>query len=85
MDSQSSLQIIYDLRYIFILCGAFSMYVGIIYNEYAGFQMDIFQSGFGLQPEFAHSLNFSNSFKMKLSIILGYCQMTLGIFIYAVN
>ncbi|CAD8142220.1 unnamed protein product [Paramecium octaurelia] len=80
-------QIIFDLRYMLLLCGAFSLYTGFIYNEYFGLSLNIFGSclnktdctyPFGLDPQY-EDLNFRNSYKMKLAIIIGFCQMLLGI------
>jgi len=61
------------------------MYAGLIYNEYFGFSLALFGSCYekeaklpnctypiGFDPALAISLTFSNSVKMKLSIILGF-------------
>ena len=96
IKDNSSLQVLYDLRYMFMMCGVFSMYAGLIYNEYLGFPLDLFGSCYegevkvctyplGFDPAMASSLTFSNSVKMKLSIILGFLQMTLGIIAYGMN
>lgn len=62
-----------------ILCGLFAMYCGLIYNEYFGLQLNIFGAEndtvypFGIHPKYAKSMNFQNSFKMKLAILIGFC------------
>ncbi|CAD8048874.1 unnamed protein product [Paramecium sonneborni] len=80
-------QIIFDLRYMLLLCGAFSLYTGFIYNEFFGLQLNIFGSclnqkdctyPFGIDPQY-EELGFRNSYKMKLAIIIGFSQMLLGI------
>jgi len=64
---------------MFILCGIFATYCGLIYNEYFGFPLNIFSSNddsiypFGVDPKFAENMSFTNSMKMKLAIIIGFC------------
>lgn len=104
----------YDGRYIILLMGIFSIYTGIIYNEFFAVPIDIFGSRWmytsasdmacgidncddpakvlppispypvGFDPAWKSSktgLLFFNSYKMKLSIVLGVGQMVLGIWL----
>lgn len=103
----------YGGRYLLLLMGLFSMYVGLIYNEFFSVPLDIFVSNwelshntgnntsinmvqitpgrtypFGVDPAWngaANSLTFYNSLKMKLAIIFGITQMSLGIFMSLLN
>lgn len=102
----------YDGRYVILLMGIFSIYTGVIYNEFFAVPIDIFGSRWkytaesdmacgidncanpaavlpplepypvGFDPAWKSSktgLAFFNSYKMKLSIVLGVCQMVMGI------
>lgn len=102
----------YDGRYVILLMGIFSIYTGVIYNEFFAVPIDIFGSRWkytpdsdmacgidncanpasvlppldpyplGFDPAWKSSktgLLFFNSYKMKLSIVLGVCQMVMGI------
>lgn len=102
----------YDGRYIIFLMGLFSIFTGVIYNEFFAVPIDIFGSRWtyaadsemacgidncenpaevlpplapypvGFDPAWKASKNgllFFNSYKMKLSIVLGVSQMLLGI------
>lgn len=102
----------YDGRYIILLMGIFSIYTGVIYNEFFAVPIDIFGSRWkytadsamacgidncenpvavmpplepyplGFDPAWKASktgLVFFNSYKMKLSIVLGVAQMVMGI------
>lgn len=112
------LQFCYDGRYIILLMGIFSLYTGLIYNEFFGVAMNIFGSRWkfnassnfacgidncvdpsqslppkniypiGFDPIWSQALNgltFFNSYKMKLSIVLGVAQMVMGIFLSYLN
>lgn len=106
------MQTCYDGRYMILLMGAFSIFTGLIYNEFFAVPLDLFGSRWkfteassmacgidncevaaavkapispyplGFDPVWKGSANgllFFNSYKMKLSIVLGVCQMVLGI------
>lgn len=89
----------------------FSIYCGLLYNDFFGQMLDLFGSAwkkeegagptdslvrtgagdtyaFGLDPGWHHSQNeltFANSYKMKLSIIVGVLQMLLGLMCSLLN
>ena len=81
--------------------GVFSTYSGAIYNDFTSIPLELFPScyegdqqkegcvyPFGLDYKWfmaANNLTYTNSLKMKLAIILGVAQMSLGIFMKAVN
>jgi len=87
-------------RYILLLNALWSMYVGLLYNECFAVPMDLFGSRvlsddpdagtypFGIDPVWHHAENkiaFFNSYKMKLSIVVGVAHMFLGICLSLVN
>ena len=99
-------------RYVLILMGIFSIYVGFVYNDCFGVPLNIFSFMgarwgepppgtdqyvwlhkstpyiFGVDPTWKYrknELNFYNSLKMKISIIFGVAQMTLGIIMSLFN
>eukprot|EP00271_Cylindrocystis_brebissonii_P001270 TRINITY_DN1157_c2_g1_i1.p1 TRINITY_DN1157_c2_g1~~TRINITY_DN1157_c2_g1_i1.p1 ORF type:complete len:820 (-),score=206.26 TRINITY_DN1157_c2_g1_i1:844-3303(-) len=101
-------------RYVIILMSIFSIYMGLIYNEFFSCAFPMFGSSayscstsdcadattsglvkaegytypFGLDPAWHGStseLPFTNSLKMKMSILLGVTQMMLGIMLSYMN
>mmetsp|Transcript_17767 Transcript_17767/g.24563 ORF Transcript_17767/g.24563 Transcript_17767/m.24563 type:complete len:848 (+) Transcript_17767:114-2657(+) len=113
---------IYAGRYCILLMSIFSMYTGLLYNEFFSMPMSLFGSshyvcpsdpslpfsrceagakdGLIMNPELdtpymigvdpvwhgtKTELQFTNSMKMKMSVIMGVVQMTAGIFLSAVN
>nr|WCZ58349.1 V-type proton ATPase 116 kDa subunit a [Paratrimastix eleionoma] len=92
-------------RYLILLMGCFSIYMGAIYNECFSISNDVFGTGykyitaqkrwefvrpypFGIDPIWRESpinLTFTNSIKMKLSIIIGVTQMMVGIVFHCMN
>lgn len=102
----------FDGRYLILMMGLFSVYTGLIYNEFFAVPLDLFGSRWkytaastmacgidncgnpgqvlpplepypiGFDPIWKASktgLVFFNSYKMKLSIVLGVAQMVMGI------
>jgi V-type H+-transporting ATPase subunit a len=89
-------------RYMLVMMGLFSIYAGVIYNDFAGLTVNFFGTcwewhseksewypictyPFGIDPVWMDQLSFMNSVKMKLSVIIAYLHMTLGILIMAFN
>ncbi|KAL4240590.1 hypothetical protein ACF0H5_001382 [Mactra antiquata] len=108
-------------RYIIMLMGLFSLYTGLIYNDFFSKSVNLFGSSWhpnytqadldkapawqlgpeesfnnategpyplGMDPIWQASINkntMTNSFKMKLSVILGVSQMFLGVMLSCIN
>ena len=106
-SSNSMVQTLSQARYFFLLMGFFSLYCGLLYNDFLSVPL-YFSScypkhgkkgealkkdrdcyyAFGLDPVWLISTNeltFINSLKMKLSVIIGVAQMTLGIVLKGIN
>lgn len=120
-------QIFFGGRYIILMMAIFSIYTGLIYNDWFSKSPNVFGSAwrvgvpynftfneisvlqlnpdpyppspkmqmysgnpypFGLDPLWANSINkisFTNSMKMKFSIIIGIMQMTFGLILALLN
>lgn len=121
-------EIFYGGRYIILLMGIFSIYTGLIYNDFYSKSANIFQSSwkvtvgddfdftkitklilnpdpnpnttlnhkmysgspypFGLDPVWQFGVNkisFTNTMKMKFSIIIGVTQMIFGLILGLLN
>lgn len=84
-------------RYLILLMSLFSIYSGLIYNDFLSYSLDLFGSchqdthctyPFGVDPVWAYSSNdiaFSNSHKMKQAVIIGVLQMTMGLCLKGLN
>lgn len=92
-------------RYTIALMGFFSLYCGLVYNEFLSINFNIFGScynimglqailkpdcvyPFGVDPIWSistNSLNFTNSLKMKIAVIIAIVHMTFGLFIKICN
>ena len=93
-------------RYMVLMISIFSIYSGIIYNEYLGVSLSTQSTCYkrvdhdtydridgcmqyvGIDSIWSRSRNhisYLNSYKMKLSIIIGVCHMMLGIVLKAYN
>jgi V-type H+-transporting ATPase subunit a len=90
-----------------MLFGFFSIYVGCIYNEFAGYSLNLISScytmkseapyvhrkekctiPFGMDPVWTISengINYVNSLKMKIAVILGSVHMLTGVVFKAIN
>ncbi len=115
-DISEATSTMYMARWMIVLMGFFSVYCGLIYNDYFALGLDLFgsrwtfvpngksfvgqptcdlQDGgsctvypFGIDPAWHRAENdllFMNSMKMKMSIILGIIQMTVGISLKGIN
>lgn len=95
-------------RHFLLLMGIFSLFCGVIYNDFTSCSMYLFDSCWelpahgekfatlkpdcvypvGVDPVWYMAQNeilFINSVKMKVALILGVLQMTLGIFLKGCN
>ena len=79
----------------------FSTFCGLLYNDFTSIPLEIFESCYDeelLMPycvyplgvdhrwyQATNVLTYLNSMKMKISVILGVSQMTLGILLKALN
>ncbi|CAD8048174.1 unnamed protein product [Paramecium sonneborni] len=85
----------YSLRYLILLMGLFSFYSGLIYNDYLSLSLNLFKTclrsqeqcvyPFGIDPMWGGHLEFNDSIKMKLSIIIAFFHMLLGITLGGLN
>ena len=105
--SKTILKPILVARYFVLLLGFFSVFCGLLYNDFLSIPI-YFKScypkkgkendhlnkiencsyKFGIDPVWyisSNELMFINSFKMKLSVILGVSHMTLGILLKGLN
>jgi len=89
---------LYRGRYMFLLMGFFATYCGFIYNDFFSISLDYSNSchgvvgkctpSFGIDGAWGRStnkLNFLNSMKMKLSIVIGVTHMVFGILLKGLN
>ena len=108
--SNSILKDLIKFRYFLLIMGIFSLFCGIIYNDFMGIPLSFFNSCFekdildinnkktiqkpgcvyplGVDPKWAvaqNELTFINSFKMKISVIIGVFQMFLGLILRGLN
>ncbi|KAF8819018.1 putative vacuolar proton translocating ATPase subunit [Cardiosporidium cionae] len=95
-----------NVRYMITLMGFFSMFAGLLYNEFFGLGLNFFQSRwifngtrstptpsgfpypFGIDPAWRGAINeltYTNSFKMKFAIIVGFVQMFFGLCLRGLN
>ena len=104
----------YGARYMLFMMGIYSVYCGLVYNDFFSLGLNLFGSTydyvdredgepaesnsyygdssnvypFGADPAWhiaKNELLFFNSMKMKMSIVLGIIQMTMGIVLKGVN
>jgi len=96
-------------RYLLLLSGIFSIFGGIITNDFAGFPIYLTRScfkgdrneygeyytkitncvyPFGIDPRWviaSNSLQYLNSYRMKLGLLIGTIQMLLGVILKGLN
>lgn len=105
----------YGARYMLFMMGIYSVYCGLVYNDFFSLGLNLFGSNFnfadreqGVPAEYVeggygdsefvypfgvdpawhianNELLFFNSMKMKMSVVLGIIQMTIGIVLKGVN
>jgi V-type H+-transporting ATPase subunit a len=110
IKSKALISELISIRYMLLFMGIFAIFSGFLYNEFAGFNMNIFSSCYKIYHEVDDSLDvkredncvyqfgmdslwktserelqFSNSFKMKFSIIIGVIHMFIGVCLKLVN
>lgn len=89
------------VRYLFLMLGGFAFFMGLIYNDMMSIPLQLGSTCyegseliedcvyfFGLDWKWysAHNeLNYFNSLKMKLAVIIGVAQMTIGILMKGFN
>ncbi|KAF9764589.1 V-type proton ATPase subunit a [Nosema granulosis] len=91
------MKMLFDGRYIMLLSAFSSVFFGFLYSDFATLPFSFFSSRldqqfnpvpFGIDPGWHHSANnmlFINNLKMKFSIVIGFCHMSLGIGISVCN
>lgn len=100
MDTRD-VKYLYKARYMLILMGLFSTYCGFIYNDFFSIPLTYSNScyvdgrrvegchqQFGLDGTWgiaSNELSFTNSFKMKMAIIVGVTHMVFGILLKGLN
>lgn len=101
-DEKNKIKFALKFRYFVLLLGFFSLFCGLIYNDFLSIPLNFFGSCysdslvkkencvylFGFDPKWyvaENELSFFNSFKMKISVIIGVLQMIFGIIIKGLN
>ncbi|KAK1893166.1 V-type proton ATPase 116 kDa subunit a isoform 2 [Dissostichus eleginoides] len=82
----------FEGRYIILMMGLFSIYTGLIYNDCFSKSLNIFvftgPYPLGIDPIWnlaSNRLTFLNSYKMKMSVILGIIHMSFGVILSTYN
>ena len=89
-------QILLNGRWIILCCSVSALWFGLLYGDFAGLPITLFKSQFysgktypfGIDPIWHHaenSMTFTNSLKMKMSLIIGFIHMSLGSAISIIN
>lgn len=89
-------QIILEGRFVVLACSFFAVWFGLLYGDFGSLPVALFKSQyevgrtypFGIDPIWHHADNkmiFTNSLKMKLSLIIGFFHMGLGSVISIMN
>ena len=95
------LRLLHPHRHTLALMGFFSIYCGLIYNEYLSLALNLFGSCYpggvraaecvypvGVDPVWSvavNGLSFTNSLKMKISVIIAVVHMAGGLAVKALN
>lgn len=86
-----------EIKWLLCTMGFFSIYCGLIYNEFLGVSIPLFTSckslnkcnyPLGIDYIWSTSINenqFLNSFKMKTSIVIGVIHMSFGLIFSGLN
>lgn len=94
-------EFVYNGRYLLLLMGTFAVYTGLIYNDCLSIGMTIWSKSswddnigwtgvypFGIDPAWhgrGNQIEFTNSVKMKMSVLFGVTQMTFGLVLKMLN
>ncbi|KAH9385127.1 V-type H+-transporting ATPase subunit a [Nematocida major] len=93
-------EMLFQARYLMVFMGVWSVYFGFLYADFMGYPFGEFISAyaktgektgncaFGIDYAWHAAENgqsFTNSLKMKSSIILGFAHLTLGMVLNAIN
>jgi V-type H+-transporting ATPase subunit a len=76
------------LGWVFYMMGFMSVYCGVVYNEFFGMkvirceEMGILHAEWGVAE---NGLNFENSLKMKISMVVALVHMVFGLILKIVN
>lgn len=95
-NCSETLKMIVDGKYVMLLFSLGAMFFGLLYSDFGSLSIPIFASKadtgrtypFGVDHMWHHSKNemvFLNSMKMKMSIIIGFFHMSLGICLSFIN
>lgn len=82
LDAFDFLEIIICARYILFLNGLYAIFWGFLYSEFLGTP---FNSPVGIYYKWHWNEEFVNSLRMKLSMIIGYAHMLMGLVINIAN
>jgi len=82
LDAFDFLDIIICARYILFLNGLYAVFWGFLYSEFLGTP---FNSPVGIYYKWHWNEEFVNSLRMKLSMIIGYAHMLMGLVINIAN
>ncbi|AFN83796.1 V-type ATP synthase [Encephalitozoon romaleae SJ-2008] len=95
-NCSETLQMIVSGKYIILTFSIGAMFFGLLYSDFGSLAIPLFTSSrdsnrtypFGVDHMWHHSKNemvFLNSMKMKMSIIIGFLHMSLGVVISFLN
>lgn len=95
-NCSETLQMIVNGKYIILTFSIGAMFFGLLYSDFGSLAIPLFSSSrdsnrtypFGVDHMWHHSKNemvFLNSMKMKMSIIIGFLHMSLGVVISFLN
>lgn len=95
-NCSESVKMLVDGKYIVLMFSLGAIFFGLLYSDFASLSIPLFASQkdagrtypFGIDPMWHHSKSemlFLNSTKMKMSVIIGFFHMSLGIGIAFAN
>lgn len=94
-------KLVVNAKYLLLACSIYAIFFGFIYSDFLGLPIPFFRvknffssdpsdyiTLFGVNPEIHHRpdfLNIMNGIKMKLSILIGFLHMFVGLAINVLN